>query len=311
MLLAACRRTTGDQGPFVAATATATPRSTPLPAVATVVPPGIEENPIQMVVNPVGAASLVTDTQVANFEKAVVSDSNLVVKVTLVDRYAEALAALCDSSPTQVTVAWLDGLTYQAAMAQGCGEPVMQVERGKRDAQTGDAGLIVSSKRLNSVQTLRGRKFCRLGLSDYYSWLVPSLIMEANRVSPISDLASVEDYDTTRAMIQAVVDGDCDAAGLSQSDFDSLSGSLKDELKVLETTPPFPYAILMYPGSLPLGERIRLDNALLAMDIDTAGSDAMRPLLNQDGLIRVAEGDFDQFSEFLDSTGLDFAQLGN
>jgi hypothetical protein len=67
----------------------------------------------------------------------------------------------------------------------------------------------------------------------------------------------------------------------------------------------------MYPISLPLGERIRLDNALLVMDIDSEGSDAMRPLLGQDGLIRVAEGDFDTFTEFLDSTGLDFAQLGN
>jgi ABC-type phosphate/phosphonate transport system substrate-binding protein len=311
LFLAACRETTGEQGPFVAATATATPRSTPLPAVATTVPPGIEENPIQMVLNPVGSASLVTDTQIANFEEAVAADSGLVVKVTLVDRYAEALAALCDSTPTNVTVAWLDGLTYRAAVAQGCGEPVMQVEHGRSNANSGDPGQIIAASGLSSVQTLRGRTFCRLGYDDYYSWLVPSIIMQANGVDPVNDLEAVEDYDTYRALAQAVIDGDCDAAGMSESEFDDLSGALKEELTVVETTPPFPYGILMYPISLPLGERIRLDNALLAMDIDSEGSDAMRPLLGQDGLIRVADDDFEMLTEFLDSTGLDFAQLGN
>ena len=264
-----------------------------------------------MVLNPVGSASLVTDTQVSNFEKAVAADSGLVIQVTLVDRYAEALAALCDSTPTNVTVAWLDGLTYQTAVARGCGEPVMQVERGRRNAQAGDAGQIIAARGLNSVQALRGRTFCRLGFDDYFSWLVPSLMMQANGISPTDDLASVNDYETIRVMAEAVVDGDCDAAGIAESEFEDLSGALKDELSLLETTPPFPYGILMYPISLPLGERIRLDNALLAMDIDSEGSDAMRPLLGQDGLIRVAEGDFDSFTQFLESTGLDFAQLGN
>ena len=297
----------------MAATATATPRSTPLPAVATIVPPGIEENPIQMIVNPVGAASLITDTQIANFESAIAADSALAVTVTVVDRYAEALAALCDSTPTSVTVAWLDGLTYQAAIAQNCGEPVMQIERGRRNARTGDAGQIVASlsRGLGNVQALRGRDFCRVGLNDYYSWLVPSVVMRANGMNPINDLDSVTDYDSPRDMIQAILDDECAAAGISETDFDDLSGALKEELSLLETTPPFPYGILMYPISLPLGERIRLDNVLLAMDIDPDGSDAMRPLLGQDGLTRVSADDFDDLTEFLDRTGLDFAQLGN
>lgn len=313
LALTACRQITGDQGPFVAATATATPRSTPLPAVATIVPPGIEENPIQMIVNPVGAASLITDTQIANFEAAIAADSGLAVTVTVVDRYAEALAALCASTPASVTVAWLDGLTYQAAIAQNCGEPVMQVERGRRDARTGDAGQIVASRTrgFGNVQALRGRDFCRLGVNDYYSWLVSSVVFRTNGISPINGLGAVLDYDTPRAMIEAVLDSECAAAGLSETDFDDLSGALKEELSLLETTPPFPYGILMYPSSLPLGERIRLDNVLLAMDIDSDGSDAMRPLLGQDGLTRVSRDDFDILTEFLDRTGLDFAQLGN
>jgi ABC-type phosphate/phosphonate transport system substrate-binding protein len=313
IVLAACRTQTVDQGPFVAATATATPRSTPLPVVATLVPPGIEDNAIHMVVNPVGSASLITGTQITNFEDALAADSDLVVEVTVVGRYAEALAALCDSTPTNVTVAWLDGLTYQAAVAQNCGEPVMQIERGTRNAQTGEAGQIVtrSDLGLGSLQTVRGRTFCRISYDDYFSWLVPSVLLQANGISPISDFESIVDYDNTRLMVNGLLDDECSAAGMSETEFADLNGPVREQLEVLEETPSFPYAVLMYPFNLPLGERIRLDNALLAANNDPGGSDAMRPFLEQDDLQRVSPSEFDELSDFLERTGLDFAQLGD
>lgn len=313
VLLAACRSQTAQQGPFVAATATATPRSTPLPAVATVVPPGIEDNPIHMVINPPGSANLVTGAQITSFEEALAADSDLVVEVTVVDRYAEALAALCDSTPSNVTVAWLDGLTYQAAIAQNCGEPVMQAERGTGSGSAGDTGLIItrSDSGLGSVQALNGRSFCRISYTDYFSWLVPSILMDAGGVSPVNGLESIVDYPNIRAMVNGLLDEECDAAGISQSEFDDLSGTVREQLTILEETPLFPHAVLMYPFNLPLGERIRLDNALLAANNDSDGSDAMLPFLAQDRLRRVSSSTFDELSTFLDSTGLDFAQLGS
>jgi ABC-type phosphate/phosphonate transport system substrate-binding protein len=136
-------------------------------------------------------------------------------------------------------------------------------------------------------------------------------MMRANGIEPGSDLGEVLDFGTQREMINAVVEGDCDAAGISEADYDGLSGTIRDELSLIETTPPFPYAVLVYPLSLPLGERIRLDNALLAVDIDPDGSAAMRPFLGQDGLTRADDDAFEIFRDYLDTTGYDFAQLGN
>jgi phosphonate transport system substrate-binding protein len=189
----------------------------------------------------------------------------------------------------------------------------MQVERGGRQAQTGDAVQIVSGSGvgISQIGSLPGRTFCRLGLDDYYSWLVPSLVMRANGIDPGSDLEAVLDFDTQREMIAAVVEGECDAAAISEAEYDDLSGTIRDELSLIETTPPFPYAVLVYPLSLPLGERIRLDNALLALDINADGSDAMRPFLGQDGLTRVDDTTFEDFRDFLQDTGYDFAQLGS
>jgi ABC-type phosphate/phosphonate transport system substrate-binding protein len=309
MLVAACRQVQ-VQGPLVAATATATPRSTPLPVVATEVPPGTEDNPIRMLINP---QVVVTDAQTAAFEEALQEQSALVVEVVVVERYAEALAALCDSSPASVAVAWLDGITLQAAVAQNCGQPIMQVERGQRSSRTsGEAGQIITSRSLglSSVGALASRTFCRLAADDYYSWLVPTLMLRAGGVDPVNNLEAVVDYSSRNELIQAVIDGECDATGISETDFDDLRDVQKDGLSTVETTPELPYAVLMYPLSLPLGERIRLDNALLGMVLETDGSEVMEPLLGQSGLARVEEGDLEDLSAFLNSTGLDFAQLG-
>lgn len=309
MLMAACRQVE-VQGPQVAATATATPRSTPLPVMATEVPPGTEGNPIRMLINPQG---VVTDAQAAAFEEALQEQSALVVDVVVVDRYAEALAALCDSSPTSVTVAWLDGISLQAAVAQNCGQPIMQVERGPRSTRSsGDSGQIVTSRTLaiSGVQALASRTFCRLAADDYYSWLVPTLMLRAGGVDPVNNLEAVVDYNSRNALIQAVIDGDCDATGISEADFDDLRAVQKDELSTVETTPPLPFAVLVYPLSLPLGERIRLDNALLGMVLEADGGEVMEPLLGQTGLARIEEDDLEDLSAFLSSTGLDFAQMG-
>ena len=312
-LLAACRRDPGVQGPLIQATLTPTPRSTPLPPVPTIIPPGTEDNPITMVIRPPlsgVARELITDFQVGQFEETLQEVSGLVIEVTVVDRYAEALAALCDSTPTQVSVVWLDGLGYAAAVARDCGTPVIQVERND---QTGDPGELITSREdgVQTISDIQDSTMCRLGFEDTYSWLVPALMFRASGIDPDSDLEAIEDYPDLEALVGAADSGDCAAIGMAASDFEALDGSVRSNFQLLETTPPFPFAVLMYPASLPLGERLRLDEALLNMAIDPDAADKMEPLLGQDNLVRATPEDFDLLSDFLESTGLDFALLGN
>lgn len=266
-----------------------------------------------MVLRPSGnievARRLITDAHITAFQDAILEESGLVIEVTLVDRYAEALAALCDSTPTNVTVAWLDGLSYQAAVAQSCGTPVMQIER---DRETGDSGQIVTASSLDvgGVSGLNGRSFCRLGYDDYYTWLVPSLILQAGGVDPVEGLGEITDYDDLDSLMEAVADGDCEAAGISEIAFDDL-GDVSEELEVVASTPAFPYGVLMYPLNLTLGERLRLNEALLTLAGDSDGADVLRAVLNQDELTAADADDLEDLSGFLADTGLDFAQLGN
>lgn len=304
LALAACREQAAPSGPEIAPTLTATPRSTPLPAVPTPVPPGDEGNAIRMVIRPLGPAA---DARSAaeDFETAVLERSGVVIEVKLVDRYAEGLAALCDSAGGQVSVAWLNGPAYVAARAQNCGLPALQVER---DDATGEAGSIIvgADSRRQGLQHLSGSTFCRLGNDDFYSWFVPSLVVRANGLEPANTPLEVVDQDDIPALISAVGDGDCDAAAVPASAVDD-----DDPVTVIETTIAFPYAVLMIPAEVPLGKRLALVDALFDMAKNRADAVTMRLLLAQDALVPASAEDFTELEAYMDSTGLDFAQLGN
>ncbi len=313
LLLAACRQSQGVQGPLIQATLTPTPRSTALPAVATAVPPGTEDNPIQLVIRPPGSAvarSLITDFQISQFQDALQAQSELLVEVLVVDRYAEALAALCASNPTQIAVAWADGLSYAVAVAEACGVPVLQ---RVTDDESGEASVIIvaAEANSNSLQDLRGQTFCRVSYEDYYGWLVPSLLVRANLGDPGDVFGAIDDYPDSDSLVEAVIDGSCYAAALAQSEFDDLSAADQNDLDILETSASFPYGILMYPTSLPLGERIRLEEALLALSADSEQAVLIQPLFGAGQFAAVDAETLADFSDFLSGTGLNFAQLGD
>ncbi|MEO8607384.1 MAG: PhnD/SsuA/transferrin family substrate-binding protein [Chloroflexota bacterium] len=317
LLLSACRHQTTQSGPVIAMTLTSTPRSTPLPVVATAVPAGAAENPLQMVIRPEGSMSAARSA-IADFEAAVLEKSGLTIKVELVERYAEALGALCDSSGGQVTVAWLNGASYAAANAQNCGSPILQVERGTRsDAKTGEAASIIVNKaaKISTLSALKGKDFCRINYDDFYTWFAPSLILKANGLNPLTDVGAVSDQTDIPAVIKAVAAGDCDAAGIPANaldDFADKLGDAADKVTVLTTTDTaFPYAILMIPSDVQLGTRIALNDALVALSEDSTTAVKMRALLGQNAIVPVTSDDFKDLSDFIVSTRLDFSQLGN
>jgi ABC-type phosphate/phosphonate transport system substrate-binding protein len=309
--LSACRRADSDQQ-LSLPTLTPTPRSTPLPALPTAVPPGAEDNPLRMVLRPAGPRTTANNAA-GQLEEALLEEAGLAVELVLVDRYAEALAALCESTAGRVSVAWLDGLALGAAQAQGCGTPMVLVERGGRDAQTGEVVQMVANSDLGvgEVAALEGTTFCRVSYTDPYTWLIPSLLLQSGGVRPLYDLEAVNDYEDTTALLEAVASGECDAAGLAQTDFEAdADADVRDGVTVLAETPPFPYDVLFYPLEAPLGVRIALNDALLAIAEDPARSQMLEDLLDIDGLRRVETGDFDDLNAFLERTGLDLGALG-
>jgi ABC-type phosphate/phosphonate transport system substrate-binding protein len=247
----------------------------------------------------------------ARFEAALIEESGVQIQVQIVDRYAEALAALCDPAGSPLSVAWVDGLTYLAAAVQGCGDPVLIVQRGRgRSASTGETGVLIANtdRNFSTVAQVEGDTVCRLSYDDFWTWMAPSLVLQSHGVNPTTDLESITDYDDLDALIAAVAAGDCDAAGIPSSALEN--GEPPEGVSILETTIEFPYLILMFPAQIPLGARMQLTEALLTMAANSDTAETMAGLLDQDALLPVTPEDLTGFTVFLQGTGLDLTQLG-
>ena len=311
LALTACRRVENEQR-NVAPTATPTPISTPLPPVATQVPPGVDENPIHLLVNPdLPAAS--ARSAANRLSDELTGRTGLAVVVETVTSDAEALAALCASVGGVVNVAFVDGLTMLAAQAQGCGLPVLIVERGTgRRAQTGETIQLLTQAEGNvaTVAALgNDASFCRLGYDDLATWLVPSIMLQGAGIAP-SSVGAVSDYEDVDGVLAALVAGDCDAAGVPASALAAAAADVRNALESLAESAAFPYSVLVYPSEMPLSARTALENALTDLMADTDAGEPLRDLLAAGALAHVTEADFADLNDFIAAAGLDLARLG-
>jgi phosphonate transport system substrate-binding protein len=313
LMLGACRRGEDASGPTLQPSFTYTPRSTLLPSLTPTIAPGSADNPIRLfILRPPGAATQGSLNNAADaLTDALAEQAGITVDITLVDNDAESIRALCGAITGDVpTAAWVSGLGYSAATGLDCAFPSLQVERTvDGDAQTGETVQIIvnDSLGITSIPDLEGRAFCRVDYSDLYSWIVPTLLLQANGLDPISGPDVIQDVGDTQSLIDEVASGDCDAAGISAADFADLTDSdTRDAIRTLNQTVVVPYAILMYTPVVPLGQRNALDEALLALGAD--GASSLGTLLNADDLTRLAEGSLDEWTAFIGRTDLDFSQ---
>lgn len=313
LLLASCKRFGGAQ-PTARPTLTPTPRSTPLPPVPTTIPLGSEDNPLHLQIVAPSSSSRLVSSAVDDLQVALLEDTELNVVVDLVDTDAEALAALCDSTAGTITAAWLNGLAYAAAYDQDCGTAALQVERGERSsASTSDQSLIIvrSNLGVEGIGDLVDHTFCRLGYSDFYSWLVPSMMLKAGGISSAAQFDEVKDYDDPAAMIDDVASGDCDAAGISAQDYENYVGvTTRSRIRTLDQSVEIPYLVLVLPPQLPLAQQDDLTNALVSI-ANGSRAGVLAPLLDQDQLFVVTDDELSSLRGFISRAGIDLAQAGN
>lgn len=304
-MAAGCRQVVTVE-PTLQPTATYTPRSTPLPTVATPPPPGSEDNPLSLLfLRPSAVSRGAIDNAAEELQTTLTETNNLLVEIDTLDSGAEAVQALCDSPDGPAAAVWVDGVTYAAALAQGCATPELFIER--EDGAGAEVVIIVPNNApIENVNGLAGAQFCRIGADDLYSWIVPSLLMEASSLSP-TQLGGIQDMEDAGELVGAVASGDCDAAGIASADLEAVGSSSR--VRALPTEVNVPHSILMIPSVVPLGVRQALTDALIAIAENPEQSSLLEPLLGQTRILRVQEGDLDGWDSFIRATGLDFAEM--
>jgi hypothetical protein len=341
-LITGCRQQAAAIPTNAPPTIAPTPRSTALPTVESQSAFATESNPLRMMVvtgdsvavrerAQDGALTLETalrEQSASYVERGFIAEP-LSIRIDIVETNAAALEALCAASTEDTrAVAWLDGLGF--ASAEACASPALLVERGSgRSAATGERFALITRRALSlgSAAASAGRSICRLGFDDRATWVISSLIVRANGVDPLTQLGDVVEVEDNDALYTALINEDCDLAGIRVTDFDALDDSIAEDLVLIEgsETPELPYNVLFYPPDVPLGTQIALNGVLLAL-VD-AQPEALAGLLQLDGLLALkdtaemmeslagesaatADIDLDALRAFLFSTGLNFANLG-
>jgi hypothetical protein len=319
-----------------------TPISTHLPPVATDIPAGFDsENPIQIVL--VEAAN----AAVSDLEEQLNALTDIEISVVSVDSQAEAMNLLCASDSGAVSAAWLSGMTYAAA--KQCGIVSLQAELGtERIPDTGEAGVLVVNAEFaeGGLSAAVAENFCRVSLSDFYGWLLPLMFFGAEEIDPTT-LTDVVEYPDKEAMVAALASGECAAMGMSESEWNEYLDSdstLADTTAIVATSADFPHQIMVFPFAADLEVINEITGLLLQLDMASGRSgleteeaegtpeaeaseesatseateapeisvdeDLMQSLFGEGYLTPTNAGDFALLDTFLESTGLNFAEIG-
>lgn len=303
LLIAACGGGASVQPTPRPPTATATPRSTALPTVATQVPLGSEARAFHVAFVP--SDKNASGSELARF----LSDqTHTAFEVDLLSSYADALRQLCSDKPT---FAWLDGRALLAAQAQGCGAPALKFQQGTGKSTGIKADLIVrtglkdAKDEIKTVAAFKGKDFCRLNGEDVQSWILPSLAMRAGGLNPAQDLKGIKEFSDTAAVLQAVADGICISAGIPSGTLGSYNPKLTNgQLGVLTTTPELPFGGLVVSSTMP---KAIADSVV---DLFAKNRDRLNGLIKVDDLAQVTSSDFADFQKLAQNAGLNLKTLG-
>lgn len=323
--------------PFVPTRVPPTPISTHLPSVATDIPAGYDTN------NPIRLVFVADDNGAADaLAEQINAISEIEVEVVLVDNQNEAMTMLCSSNTGTVSAAWINGSAYAAA--KQCGIVSLQVERGTgRVSNTGESAVLVIAAAFaaedgGGLSAALEENFCRVSVNDFYGWLVPQMLFAIEEIDPTS-IADINEYPDNDALVAALASGECAAIGMAESQWENYKDADDTLPDALLTSAPFPYSLMVFPFEADLQVINELTSILLQLDIASGRSslDAAEPegtaestpdpeataapeieisesdmaaLFGDGYLIPVESRAFETLDTFLESTGLNFAQIG-
>lgn len=235
MILAACG--IGDSPdptprPPTAIPPTSTPRSTPLPEAPLPPEVGSDERPIALYFvlpddTPRSQARLLAeDVSVA------LKDEGVSSTIEFVNNETEAFEALCNHTERgNPAAAWVGPFTWVSAREACNAIPVLALAKGTgTNATIGSSSEILAQPEIDAIEGLADTEFCRISALDDTSWIIPALLMSSEGVDPFTDLAAVADYPDSLALLEALYNGECDAAAFPPDELEDLQEALIERL---------------------------------------------------------------------------------
>lgn len=304
-------------------TLTPTLRSTPLPTVASPVPIGSDERPIRL-----GFVAENVRTSTVNQLEEALNEliDDFVVEVEVYPSQGTALDAICDG--TEPTAAWVNSFTYIAAEMRCDASPQLGLEIQPGEARLSTFDIIYSTDLIpqpSSLTDIAGKTWCRIDATDTISWIYPSMTMQTAGINPLADLLEIVEVEDYQAMIQAILDEECDlgaiprgtlirwirqieradrvsTAGFNNHITINLGPPTNDLARLLdghEPWPVIPHDVLVLPSDVVIPPAFRSELVAAVEELLEDEDSSIQQFLTYDTIARKTPSDYDTFRSWL------------
>lgn len=294
---------------------TPTPRSTPLPAVATQVPFGTAERPYRV------ALILPKDSSEtgAKLATALKNKTGREFEVQTRQTNAELLADLCGDVPT---LAWVDGWALVLARLQGCGQAVLRYQRDEGfGPRTGLSIEFIANADapVPTLVALRNRDFCRISDQDVQTWILPvTMLRRVPNFDPFTALRNVKDYPDIPSMLRAVSENVC-AAALQVGTLPAYRNQVEGVTDITRTvraipnsaSPELPFGGLVVSSRLPPEIGSAALELFLGSGVTAPLPDSLSGLVVADELVKAQPSDFVEIEKLVEEAGMDPRKMGH
>jgi phosphonate transport system substrate-binding protein len=302
LVLSACAPAT----PAATAEPTAAPTEAPTaePTVAPTAAPefGTAENPLVFSFVPSADAGKVLASATAITDR-LTALSGLTFKPEVPTNYVASVEAMCAG---EAQVGALNTFSYVLASSRKCAEVALVSVRSGSSTYTGQI-ITRADSGIKTLADLKGKTFCRPDEISTSGWIMPSLLLKANKIDPDKDLGEIKDAGGHDKVVQAVYDGTCDA-GASFGDARSLIAEahpdVNEKVVVIATTDPIPNDTVAFATAVPADVRAKVVKAFKDMVANEADLKLLGDLYRWTGLEEQADSFFDPFRQMLDTAGV-------
>jgi phosphonate transport system substrate-binding protein len=235
--------------------------------------------------------------------KLVSEKTNLNIKTFVATEYAGVVEAMCNG---QAQMGALNTFSYILASSRKCADVGLVSVRNNSTSYRGQI-ITLADSGIKKLEDLKGKTFCRPDPLSTSGWIIPSILLKANKIDPATDLKQVVDVGGHDAVVENVYNKNCDAGATfddARANVEKKYPDVRDKVVVIAYSAAIPNDTVSFVPSMDAKQRETIVKALLDIAADKANADMLRKVYNWTGLAEAKDAFFDDFRQSLDAAGV-------
>jgi phosphonate transport system substrate-binding protein len=206
----------------------------------------------------------------------------------------------------QAQMGALNTFSYILASSRKCADVGLVSVRNNSTSYRGQI-ITLADSGIKKLEDLKGKTFCRPDPLSTSGWIIPSILLKANKIDPATDLKQVVDVGGHDAVVENVYNKNCDAGATfddARANVEKKYPDVRDKVVVIAYSAAIPNDTVSFVPSMDAKQRETIVKALLDIAADKANADMLRKVYNWTGLAEAKDAFFDDFRQSLDAAGV-------